>query len=156
MRSVSEYVLTDSHAHICSYGDLEMAVKEIKYRKTNGIFTCFSTGTPEQWQDMQRILQAAGAGEEEAEISFGIHPWYADQWNPRDWMDIYQSCRIIGEIGMDSLWCQVPLKRQQEVLEEQLQMAADLRKPVVLHTKDCEAEIAEIIKGFPCPVLVHW
>ena len=44
--------------------------------------------------------------------------------------EAYSECDYIGEIGMDSVWCDIPLDIQQKRLEEQLQIAADLKKPV--------------------------
>ena len=150
--------LTDMHAHICSYEDPELARQEIRLRRREGILTCFSTGTPQEWEWMDLLLGSEKARPDDVPLwlSFGIHPWYSDQFDPRKWTDLYKRCSLIGEIGMDALWCDVPLVHQKKVLEIQLQMAADLHKPVVLHTKDCEEQIAEIIRGFPCPVLVHW
>lgn len=52
---------------------------------------------------------------------------------------------IIGEIGMDSVWCDVDLKIQKEVFEKQLQLAQALNKPVILHTKGQEKTILELI-----------
>ena len=40
--------------------------------------------------------------------------------------------------------------------EEQLQIAADLKKPVLLHTKGQEKRIAELLRGFPYHICVHW
>jgi len=143
------YPYTDIHAHICSYEDRSLAKAEIRYRKAAGIRTVFSAGTPKEWEYLLSML----SGEE---ISFGIHPWYADQHDPGECMDLYRECALIGEIGMDTLWCDVPVERQKKIFETQLQIAADLKKPVVLHTKNCESQIAEITRDFPCPVLVHW
>ena len=140
---------TDIHAHICSFQDRRLAETEIRYRRAAGIRTVFSAGTPEEWEYLRSMLPRE-------EISFGIHPWYADQYEPGQYPDLYRECAVIGEIGMDALWCDVSLERQKEVFEAQLQIAADLQKPVVLHTKNCEAQIAEIIREFPRPVLVHW
>jgi len=109
----------------------------------------FSAGTPKESEYLRSMLARE-------EISFGIHPWYADQYEPGQYQDLYRECAVIGEIGMDTLWCDVSLERQKKVFEAQLQIAADLQKPVVLHTKNCEARIAEIIRDFPWPVLVHW
>ena len=57
---------------------------------------------------------------------------------------------------MDSVWCDIPLDIQQKRLEEQLQIAADLKKPVLLHTKGQEKRIAELLRGFPYHICVHW
>ncbi|MBQ6369622.1 MAG: TatD family hydrolase [Parasporobacterium sp.] len=139
----------DIHAHICSFQDCRLAEAEIRYRRAVGIRTVFSAGTPKEWEYLRSMLPRE-------EISFGIHPWYSDQYEPGQYQDLYRECLVIGEIGMDTLWCDVPLERQKKVFEAQLQIAADLVKPVVLHTKNCEAQIAEIIRDFPRPVLVHW
>lgn len=58
--------------------------------------------------------------------------------------------------GMDSVWCDIPLDIQQKRLEEQLQIAADLKKPVLLHTKGQEKRIAELLRGFPYHICAHW
>ena len=63
---------------------------------------------------------------------------------------------MIGEIGMDSVWCRVPLADQQRELEWQLQAAEDLGKPAVLHTKGQERRIGEMIRGFKGKLCVHW
>ena len=34
---------------------------------------------------------------------------------------------VIGEIGMDSVWCDVPLDRQRKALEKQLQFACEIK-----------------------------
>ena len=189
--------MIDMHAHICSYDNPELALKELIYRSNAGIHTFFSTGTPIEYRYMLQLLKTAcqatcdvtcntlcresvrtplieplnsflkesfsASGEamnrgvcSGFRLTFGIHPWYADQWEPKDWGEYYQNVPMIGEIGMDNLWCDVPLDKQQRILEEQLTIAADLHKPVVLHTKGCEKRIAQIVKDYPYPVLVHW
>ncbi|MBQ9031635.1 MAG: TatD family hydrolase [Parasporobacterium sp.] len=182
-------VLIDAHAHVCSYEDPELVRQEISFRRRSRICTCFSTGTPVEWQYVTEVLTSLPDHFRERKdlpgtvssdktavnfredvppakscdtavpgvwVTFGIHPWYADQFHPQDWMELYRQSPLIGEIGMDQLWCDVPLSIQREIFEVQLQIAADLKKPVVLHTKDCEAQIAEMIRDFPEPVLVHW
>ncbi len=142
--------LLDMHAHPASFLE-ERFEQELTLRKKHGILTCFSAGTPEEY----RFLQAYG-GRKEILCSFGIHPWNSDRYRPEDCREQFENCRIIGEIGMDSLWTDIDLSVQRKVFEQQLQIAADLNKPIVLHTKDQEEEIAEMIRDFPAPVLVHW
>ena len=100
---------------------------------------------PKQFQNREELL-----------LSFGIHPWYADQHLTEEMQEAYSECDYIGEIGMDSVWCDIPLDIQQKRLEEQLQIAADLKKPVLLHTKGQEKRIAELLRGFPYHICVHW
>lgn len=127
------------------------ALEELEFRKQHGIFTCFSAGTPKEWQFMKQWRER-----EELLTSFGIHPWYAERYSVENCKEYLEECDFIGEIGMDSVWCQVSLKKQQRVLEQQLQIAADLGKSVLLHTKGQEKEIGEIIKDFPGKICVHW
>ncbi|QBO35255.1 hypothetical protein EQG49_01655 [Periweissella cryptocerci] len=88
-------------------------------------------------------------------ISFGIHPWKAEQV-PADLAALLASVAIIGEIGMDSVWTQVDLAVQQDVFEQQLAIAVKQHKPVVLHTKGQEREILALIRNYPNRYLIHW
>ena len=88
--------------------------------------------------------------------SFGIHPWYAGQHLPEHEMEAYCACDFIGEIGMDNVWCQVPESVQRSVFARQLEIAEELHKPVLLHTKGMEREIARMLEGFSQPVCIHW
>lgn len=69
---------------------------------------------------------------------------------------LLKNAPIIGEIGMDSVWCDVDLKIQKEVFEKQLQFAQALNKPVILHTKGQEKTILELIRKYPNTYVEHW
>jgi len=88
-------------------------------------------------------------------ISVGLHPWRADQ--PLEPL-LTEMARAdaVGEIGMDAVWCSVPLRRQRAVFARQLERAAQLKKPVVLHLKGCEGECLSLVADFPGRKLVHW
>ena len=141
-------VVTDAHAHVKTKAEALERIRE-------GIPTMVCGTDPE---DARWVMELCHMPEAEGILFpvFGLHPWYADQWKVEDMMPYLEKCQVIGEIGMDSLWCNVPLKRQKEVLEKQLQIAAEWKKPVVLHTKDQEREILELIRKYPNTYLVHW
>ena len=142
------YPVTDAHAHVKTKAE---ALERIK----DGIPTMVCGTDPE---DARWVMELCHMPEAEGILFpvFGLHPWHADQWKVEDMMPYLEQCRVIGEIGMDSLWCEVPLERQRQVLERQLQLAAEWKKPVVLHTKDQEREILELIRKYPNTYLVHW
>lgn len=140
--------MIDMHAHLSFDGKEK---EELEFRREKKIFTCFSTGTPGEWKQFQRWRSR-----KEILVSFGLHPWYADRFRVEECREYLDSCDFVGEIGMDSVWCEVPIKLQQKVLEQQLQAAADRNKPVILHTKGQERRIGEIIRDFPGKVCVHW
>ncbi len=156
-----------------------LALQELEQRRSDNISTFFSSGTLDEWKFMQKFRNR-----EEIFLSFGIHPWYADSCSEM-WPDVaevlhgakalpgtealyrghnvqeslaeaFKTCDAIGEIGMDSVWCEVPMDVQRRSFERQLQIAADLKKPVILHTKGMEREIAAMVRDFPEPVCVHW
>ena len=129
----------------------EAGKDELDFRYQKGIATCLSSGTPAEWAYTRQFQNR-----EELLMSFGIHPWYADRYRPEEAGEAYRECDYIGEIGMDSIWCDVPLDVQQKRLEEQLQIAADLKKPVLLHTKGQEKKIAEVLHDFPHGICIHW
>lgn len=94
-----------------------------------------------------------------AYISFGIHPWSANDFDidkVRQFENYYKKAHAVGEIGMDSVWCDCDLALQRNLFIEQLDMAEVLGKPIILHTKGQEKEIAEILKDYSMKKLVHW
>lgn len=87
----------------------------------------------------------------------GLHPWYADAFDLAVQDVCLRQVPIIGEIGLDTVWTDVPLTVQREVFVYQLQLAADLGKPVILHTKGAEAEVLQWLRRYTPPkVIVHW
>lgn len=87
---------------------------------------------------------------------FGLHPGYTDQYELKDMLTYIQSCRIIGEIGMDSVWYKTNLDIQRKVFLEQMNIAQERGCPVLLHTKGQEKEIGEIIADYSVPIIIHW
>ncbi len=88
--------------------------------------------------------------------TYGLHPWYANQYEVSQLLAYLHDCVIIGEIGMDNVWCDIPLDKQRKAFIKQLDIAQKRKCPVILHTKGCEEEIAEIISGYSIPFIVHW
>jgi len=162
-------VLCDAHMHLGTE-------EEWEERKRHGIFSMVCGSTP---AEAERILskirgeigEAAGISgtSETSKVSkvskasgpgflpsFGLHPWHAADWEVADMSRYFSRCSVIGEIGMDSVWCQVPLDTQERVFRQQLSIASELKKPVILHTKGEEERIARIIQEYPNQYLVHW
>lgn len=89
-------------------------------------------------------------------ISVGVHPWKADVAPWDDMEPLLRNAAVIGEIGLDNVWCTVDLEVQRAVFRRQLELAQALRKPVILHTKGMEHEILDTIRRYPNRYLVHW
>ena len=106
--------------------------------------------------NLQEYQWLKNADTREMMISAGIHPWKADVTAWEEMEPVLRDAKIIGEIGLDNVWCNVDMEIQRSVFLRQLELAEQLQKPVVLHTKGMEKEILEIIRQFPNRYLVHW
>lgn len=133
----------DAHAHLGTE-------EERRWRREHGIVTMVCAGDQEE----SKIL--SGLEDSHLVKAYGIHPWKADSQDFEEMVPFLEKADIIGEIGMDRIWCQVPIKRQREIFERQLALAFCWKKPVVLHVKGMEREAAKIIRRYPGTYLVHW
>ena len=89
-------------------------------------------------------------------ISVGIHPWKAAVTSWAEMEPLLRSCAVIGEIGLDRVWCDTDLEIQRNIFHRQLELAHSLGTPVILHTKGMEQEILHTIRQYPNRYLVHW
>ena len=140
--------LCDAHAHIGSR-------EELRERRESKIPSLLCASNP---MEADRLAALCSEPENESFLipTFGLHPWYADRFRISDMEPFFSQCSVIGEIGMDSVWCDVPLDIQEKVFTGQLAMASGMKKPVILHTKGQEKRIASLISEFPNTYLVHW
>ncbi len=58
----------------------------------------------------------------------------------------------IGETGLDRYWDHTPFPQQQEWFDRHLALAAELGLPVVIHCRDCEADLIQQLEGLGRPV----
>lgn len=83
----------------------------------------------------------------------GVHPHDADEFSSLVLQRIAQNCsdpRIVavGEIGLDYHYDHADRQRQRLAFEQQLQLAVDLRKPVVIHTREADDDTRSILQQF--------
>ena len=134
-------------------------------RLENGIISLICASTPPEAEALFTHLKRIEGSDSERNgnsrpscliPTTGLHPWHADKYSVSDMERFIRACPVIGEIGMDSVWCGVPLSVQERVFRRQLALAVTLRRPVILHTKGQEARIARILREYPNTYLVHW
>lgn len=139
------YSLYDAHAHLGSEVEQNL-------RKNYPIGTFMNASTPEEYEKIKQLAREAS----HIIPTFGIHPWQADQMSVDSCLPYFKVTKVIGEIGMDSVWCKVAREIQEAVFVQQLELAEKWRKPIILHTKGEEKRIAQLIEPYTIPILIHW
>ena len=117
-------VVYDAHAHAGDETELALRLKL-------GIRTMLSCGNPEQAKAVQTLCAASPV----FSMTAGIHPWYADSTRLDAMLPDMESVSLVGEIGLDSVWCTTAMDAQRRAFCAQLDWAAEHNKGVVLHPK---------------------
>jgi len=81
----------------------------------------------------------------------GIQPNYAGAALASDWDRIVALAaepRVValGETGLDRYWDHTPFDVQQDYFDRHLRLSAERKLPVVIHTRDCDADILESLR----------
>lgn len=142
-------MLIDAHTHF-EDKDINLGISE--YIKQVEIFSLVCASDNEKFE---KLLDLA---EFNPYIlpTLGLHPWKVENNKVENLFPHLEEVRIIGEIGLDSIWCQASLKLQEEAFVRQLEIAKMRNCPIILHTKGEEKRVLEIIKDYSMPKLVHW
>lgn len=83
----------------------------------------------------------------------GVHPHDASKIKPEDLIKIKNQAKAqgkvvaIGEIGLDYHYNNSPQDVQRTMFEAQLAIAEELNLPVVIHTRDADADTLSILKN---------
>ncbi len=91
--------------------------------------------------ETSRAILALAEQHEMLYAAIGVHPNDADHLS-RDWVEQLRSLAqfkkvaAIGEIGLDYYWDRTPTAVQKEIFQQQLELAAELDLPVIIHCRD--------------------
>ena len=97
---------------------------------------------------------ALADGEERLSTTAGIHPHEASRWSPEiaAWLrDRLRSPRVVaaGEMGLDYHYEHSPRSAQRTAFEEQLALASEAAKPAVIHAREADDDVAEVLRNQP-------
>ncbi len=89
--------------------------------------------------------------------SVGIHPNEAVDADPGDWDRIRELAGrpgvvALGETGLDRHWDRTPFDVQQDYFGRHLELARELDLPVIIHSRECHADIVDQLAGLGRPV----
>ena len=146
--------MIDTHAHLDACADRPSAL--IRRARSAGVDRIVTVGT-----GIESCRAALELSElhEEVFAALGIDPHQSGTEASRvgELRELLQHDRAVavGETGLDYFRDGAPRERQRKLLDAQLELAAELGKPVVIHTRDADKDTAEALAGFEGAVVMH-
>jgi TatD DNase family protein len=144
-------MIIDTHCHL-TYPDFNNDRDAILERAAAAgvkAFVTVATG-PDEWQ---RCLDLA-EGRPAIRVALGVHPNEAGVYTPQVKDDLkalaQKDSRVIaiGETGLDFFRDGAPKELQFAAFHAQLEIAAALQKPFILHCRSAEREMLDVLKDF--------
>ena len=148
----------DTHSHYADYAfdeDREQVLAELPDKGIELVMLAAS--------DMRDSLANSelAAKYDYVYASAGIHPESVDD-TPTDYLDRLREIiasnpkvRAVGEIGLDYHYDDYDREKQIRVFREQLELAAELDMPVIVHSRNATEDTIEILKEYRPRGVVH-
>ena len=144
----------DTHCHL---DKLDSTPEEaVKQAKQEGVETMVTISVDEESFD---FVSNAVMQFKDVYGTVGVHPHDASEFRPSLEQKIRKLARrhdkmiAIGETGLDYHYMNSSAENQQFAFRKQLQIAVELNLPVVLHSREAEADTISILKEIPVPAL---
>lgn len=150
----------DSHCHLDdAHFDADRDATILRARDA-GVSTMLAIGTGQGPPDLEVAVRLADRYEG-IYASAGIHPQYAGRVSGGEYQHLaelvrHPKCVAVGEIGLDYHWEPFDKEQQAAVFTEQLRVAADVQKTVIIHTRDAWEDTMRLLRehwtptGLPC------
>ncbi len=141
-------MLIDSHAHL-DY-EYECSVEElIEEARLNGITTIIAIAAAAE--SLDRVVTLA-ARFPNIYHSSGIHPHDSKDFTDEIFAKVKvnaanKKCVAIGELGLDYYYDHAEKNTQFHALEKQLEFSVTCGKPIILHTRDAEADTLQFLQN---------
>jgi TatD DNase family protein len=157
-------LLADTHCHLNfeSFDTDRPAV--VTRAQAAGVIRILNPGV--DLLSSQSAVLLAGAYES-VFAAVGVHPNDAHTWSKGSLAEIEELARrpkvvAIGEIGLDYYWDRAPASLQRAILAQQLDLAAELGLPVIIHVRDKSPEdmpamqdVLSILKDWTANLALH-
>jgi TatD DNase family protein len=147
--------VTDTHAHLDACA--EPAEELVTRARASGVERIVSVGSGVE--SCRETLAIAGRNDG-VFAALGIHPHQAAEPDAARLDDLrellgHERAVAVGETGLDYYRDYAPRERQRKLFEQQLELAAELGKPVVVHTRAASADTASALEPFRGRVVLH-
>jgi TatD DNase family protein len=147
--------MIDTHAHLDACADRPSAL--LRRARSAGVERVITVGTG--IESCRAALELAER-HEEVFAALGIDPHQAGGAEAdrigelRDLLD-HDRAVAVGETGLDFYRDHAPRELQVRLFEAELDLAAELDLPVVIHTRDADDETAKSLERFDGTVVLH-
>jgi len=147
----------DTHAHLDACADPPAQV--MARARAAGVQRVIAVGS-----GLESCRKALAIAEDEEGVfaALGIHPHQAGEAGAADVAGLrsllaHPKAVAVGETGLDHYRDYAPRDRQERLFRAQAELAAELGKALVVHTRAADAETAGVLAGLPdgLPVILH-
>jgi TatD DNase family protein len=141
----------DTHAHLDALDDPSSAISRAQAAGVERI-VAIGSGLASA-----RATLAIAGREDGVFAALGVHPHQAGGGESvEDLFDLVDGNVIaVGEIGLDFFRDYAPREDQRRVFAEQLRLADELGKTVIVHSRAADDEIASLLEDFDGAVVLH-
>ena len=145
-------MIFDSHAHYDDEAfneDREEVIKGLKDKGVIGVLNCGAS------MEGTRMSVELSNKYDFIYSAVGVHPEHADIVNEEIIEELrslarFPKVRAIGEIGLDYYYEENPSREiQKAAFKLQMNLARELKLPVVIHDRDAHKDTLDILKEFP-------
>lgn len=146
--------LVDTHCHIDldAFDDDRDAAVERAHQA--GVMNMLVIGfEPERWKAALELREHVPG----VSVAAGLHPNSANRFSAELLDQIATQAQrpeviAIGETGIDLYWDDAPLDQQQRAFAAQIDLARQLDMPFIIHQRDAENEVLDVLRQFPTPL----
>lgn len=146
-------MIVDSHCHLDDAAFDEDRGKVLERAREAGVGLMLAIGTGSGPPDLKAAIRLADLYRP-VYATVGIHPHDAQKADVASLDRLAELCGhpkvvAVGEIGLDYHYDNSPRERQREVFVDQVQIARQAGKPIVIHTRDAWEDTMELLS-------THW
>jgi TatD DNase family protein len=147
--------MIDTHAHLDGCRDASSAV--LDRARSAGVERVITIGTT---IDSCRAALALARSEQGVFAALGVHPHEAGGAEAHRLAELREllgeeHAVAVGETGLDHFRDYAPRDAQRRLFEAELELASDLRKPVVVHSRAADEATLQILDEFDGTVILH-
>jgi TatD DNase family protein len=147
-------MFTDTHAHLADEKFSADRDAVIERSRAAGVSTLIEIAeSPEMWDAAVQLAEKHPF----IYASLGVHPHHAHEVGPAEWPALAQKLRrllahpkvvAIGEFGLDYFRMRNTKEQQDYLFRQQLTLARELVKPIVIHCRDAHADVQAVLQEF--------